>query len=285
MKILAVGDFHGRIPSFLKPIIKKEKPDIIISTGDFHTFLERKIWFKHCYGTNTPLWDVIGREKYKKYQKKNKENGEKVIRYLKTLGLPVFTVTGNIDYTVHKDIGQKRAVKLFEKPWTTNFLKKQKISILDYARKKFQNYNLIGYPRSSYPGVLRKHLYKKQYYRKISAKKLIKDYKEHWKRLSKLFKNKENIIFVSHNTPYRTKLDMVKGKHADKRAKGLHYGSYLVKEIIKKYKPILCICGHMHKSPGKVKIGRTVVVNPGATKDKRCAIIDLNKEIKVKFYK
>lgn len=286
MKILAVGDFHGKIPRFLKKIIKKENPDVIISPGDFCSFVERKIWFKYCYGTDKELWEIIGKKKHNEYLRRNRLSGKKVIHYLKSLNIPLYTVTGNIDYTRNKDIGEARATKFRERPWTTNFLKKQKIPILDYSRKKFEDYTLIGYPRSSYPGILRKYILKGKRYGKFSKKRLLKDYKKQWKRVSKLFKGKKNIIFVSHNVPYRTKLDKITSKKADKRARGQHYGSYLAKELIKKYEPKLCICGHIHEHPGAVKIGRTLVVNPGAAMDKRCAVIDIrDKKIKVKFYK
>ena len=35
MKILAAGDFHNKAPRYLKAIIKKYKPGILISPGDF----------------------------------------------------------------------------------------------------------------------------------------------------------------------------------------------------------------------------------------------------------
>jgi Icc-related predicted phosphoesterase len=36
-----------------------------------------------------------------------------------------------------------------------------------------------------------------------------------------------------------------------------------VRECIEKYQPELCLCGHIHESRAKDRIGRTPVINPG----------------------
>ena len=289
IKILAAGDFHGKVPRYLRKVIQKEKPDVIISPGDFCSFLEKKIWFKYCYGTYEPLWKFIGKKKHNQYLKRNKKKGEEVIHYLKSLNLPLYVVTGNADYVPHREIGETEMEKEMErpKPRTTDFLKKLKVSILDYSHKKFKESILIGYPRSSYPGIMRRHLKKKAWYRDEGrARQLLKDYKKHWQRMSKLFKNKRNVIFVSHNVPYRTKLDKITDTKADERARGHHYGSYLTKELIRKYQPRLCICGHMHENLGKQKIGKTWVVNCGDGSKGQYAIIELKgRQTKIKLHK
>lgn len=43
MKILAIGDFHGKFPEKLKKKIGKEKPDLIVSIGDYIPFYYRKL--------------------------------------------------------------------------------------------------------------------------------------------------------------------------------------------------------------------------------------------------
>lgn len=48
MKILAIGDFHGKFPEKLKKRIVKEKADLIISVGDHpDTSKLRTLEFKH----------------------------------------------------------------------------------------------------------------------------------------------------------------------------------------------------------------------------------------------
>ena len=50
--------------------------------------------------------------------------------------------------------------------------------------------------------------------------------------------------------------------------------------VIKKYKPALLVCGHMHENQGKCKINATLVVNPGAALEGKAAIIDFDEKMK-----
>jgi Icc-related predicted phosphoesterase len=53
-------------------------------------------------------------------------------------------------------------------------------------------------------------------------------------------------------------------------------GCEAIAQIVKKYKPKLVISGHIHEAYGVEDIGdETVIVNPGAGKDGRAAIIEL----------
>lgn len=287
MKILAVGDFHGKVPRFLTKVVKKEKPDVILSPGDFCSFLEKKIWFRYCYGKDIALWEIIGKRRFNKYLQKNELNGEAVIKSLKSLSIPVYTITGNTDFTLHRDIGITREAKFRERPhpWTTDFLKKLKIPILDYSCKEFGEYNLIGYPMSSYPGFPTKAVIKK--YEKLGKKKFaikrrVRDYEKHRKKMLDILQSKRNIILVSHNCPYGLKMDIIREGH--ELAKGHHYGSILIRELILEKQPRLCICGHMHENQGKTKIGKTTVVNCGYGAKGEYAIIDLTpKRVRVKL--
>ena len=228
--------------------------------------------------------DVIGKKKYKKISLKNIKEGEEVIKFLNKLNIPIFTVTGNNDWTHHKEIGQTVTgafdydKKLIKDHATTKLVSKTKnFELLDFASKKYKEFNLIGYPRSSYPGYPTKHVINKYGMNSKEIKKRINSYKQYEKRMLKVWKGKKNIIFVSHNVPYGlNKLDIIRAKKADKLAKGRHYGSILTKNLIKKKQPRLCICGHMHENPGAAKIGKTKVVNPGAALEGRYAIIRIS---------
>lgn len=62
-------------------------------------------------------------------------------------------------------------------------------------------------------------------------------------------------IMVCHTPPVNTRVDMI--------SSGAHVGSTAVREFIEKYKPDLCITGHIHESAGEDTIGRTKIINPG----------------------
>ena len=69
------------------------------------------------------------------------------------------------------------------------------------------------------------------------------------------FENK--LIFVSHGPPYGTKLDYLEHLNS-------YRGSKSLTEFIKKFKPILAVCGHLHENEKKEdKIGDTLIINPG----------------------
>tara|TARA_Y100000310_G_scaffold85798_1_gene82630 strand:- start:13445 stop:14296 length:852 start_codon:yes stop_codon:yes gene_type:complete len=283
MKILAIGDFHGKFPVKLQKLVKKEKIDLIVSTGDYTPFSLRDVFFKHCYGTDVELWEPVGKTKYKKIIKKDENKAELVIKKLNKIGVPVVSVLGNIDYPMADDVEDiKKPLK--EKFWNwdwkrikhvQNIIKKYKnIKYIDYKSIKIEGLIFIGMRGHSHPGSVKS-----------------KSFKKHRKILDNLFKKykNENKIFISHMTPFDNKLDIITSKKADKRAKGRHFGSKLARRIINKYQPVLSFSGHFHENQGKCKIGNTIVINPGAAVNGKAAIIDFNEEkgkvVSVKFVK
>ena len=279
MKVLVVGDFHGKFPAKLKKRILKEKVDFVIGVGDYFPFGYREIWFEHCYKKEIDLWEVIGKNKYKKLEMKDLNMGKKLLSQLNNLGKKIYSITGNIDRTSQKeahksyDKKQKGSWKWPEQDFMKKFSKNLKnFSFFDFSFFDLGEVVLIGYPRSTFPGHVKSKQYKKQ---RIILEKLFKKFK------------KRKIVFVSHNCPYETKLDLIKDKEAHKEAKGKHYGSKLVKRMVKKYQPFLVLCGHMHENQGKDKIGKSLVLNVGAASEGEAAIVEIDdkRSVKVKFIK
>lgn len=85
------------------------------------------------------------------------------------------------------------------------------------------------------------------------------------------------VMIVSHNPPKNTKLDDAKF--------GGHIGSESLVQIIKKYHPDLCVCGHVHESPGIEKINDTICLNPGASKHGNAGLIIIDEKIEVDIVK
>jgi len=254
MKILAIGDFHGKLSKKFKSIIKKENIDLVVSVGDFFPFVQRKIWFKHCYGTDITLWEAIGKKETRKWIEKDLAFGEKVFKKLNSLPVPVFTIVGNLDYSDQvvdswdPEKGKKgKKWAWYDQDFFSKIVKKYKnISRFDYGYIKFGDYVFIGAYGGTSPGKVRSKNFKK----------------------------------------YRAKLDKVSMK-AHKAVRGKHYGSKLVKRTITKNKPVLAIGGHIHEGFGKDKIKNTVIINSGSAAQGQGVIIDLpenkKKKVKVKF--
>lgn len=276
MKILAVGDFNGKFPKKYEDIIKKEKIDVVVSNGDFPPFSLKEDFFKYVYKQPfLDLWDFIGKKKYKEAVTKDHNKGEEVLRKLNKLPIPVFTVLGNHD-CISDDVHDRDHKTGWE--WAdeeyyffARVLKKYRnIKRVDYKYTKFKGFVFIGARGHSYPGHVKS-----------------KAYKRHRKKLEKLFdrfrneNKKKKVIFVSHNSPYNTKLDLITAKDAHKAAKGKHYGSKMFRRIIDKYQPIVSISGHIDESMGKQKIGKTMAVNCGPVHHGKGAVIEISDKGKV----
>lgn len=84
-------------------------------------------------------------------------------------------------------------------------------------------------------------------------------------------KNLETAVFCIHVPPYKTLIDeapevdenlqlVIRGA----KPQMIPVGSQAVRRIIEKYQPLLGLHGHIHESPGFIKIGRTQCLNPGS---------------------
>ena len=67
--------------------------------------------------------------------------------------------------------------------------------------------------------------------------------------------HKYKVILITHQPPYKTKLDKIYGEYS---------GSKSIRKFIEKNQPAYCICGHIHENENKSdKIGDTIIINPG----------------------
>ena len=278
MKLLVCGDFHGRFPKKLLQVIKKEKIDALISNGDYASFFYRDLWFKHCYEKDVQLWQIVGKKKFKEIILKDVKSGEFVFKKLGKLNIPVITVLGNVDYGLWTDAYESKNKKfdIEDIDFFIRIIKRySNINNIDYSYTKLGDFVIIGGGTSSFPGKVKSKMYKKL--RRI----LDKNFKKFRQELKA-----QRVIFLSHNVPYNTKLDKITSKKAHAEAKGKHFGSKLVRRIINRYQPILAIGGHIHDGRGMQKLGKTLVVNPGAVHGGRYAIVEIDdktKKIKVEF--
>ena len=269
MKILIIGDFHGKFPVKLQKLVKGVA--LIVSVGDYFPFSYRKLWFKYCYGEDIELWEIIGKKKMRDFISKDLIAGEKVLKKLNGLGVPVVSVIGNLDYTNINDQyskSKKGKWEWYEQDFFSKIIKKyENIRRFDYKYAQFGGLNFVGGFGHTTPGQVKSKAYRRY---KLKLDKLFKRFK------------KENeigkVIFVFHNMPYNCKLDKISTTSSDGRKIKGHYGSKLIRRVINRHQPVLAIGGHMHENQGKCKIGKTLVVNPGAAVDGKCAIVDFNIE-------
>lgn len=306
MKILVIGDLHG-----VKPKIHFKDFDCIIQVGDvcddskiaplykkyFEILKENPIFI---FGADEFFINEVGIKKFERYEKDSLKKGHEVLKYLDSFGKPIFMVGGNWDQSYGpskiKDLNESdyNYLKAFYdwylgdklNPKLTKNLKNIKDCM--YRNHVFNQVNFIGYGLSSGPELLRKKE-KKLDISKKQFKKLKKSVNKIFNKLLSAYqkRNKEfPTIFISHNIPYKTKLDLVKDKKS--YAYGKHLGSSIAREFCRKYQPLICIGGHIHEGKGKDRIGKTIVINPGFGKNAQVLIeIDekKGKVKKVRFFK
>jgi len=250
MNILILGDPHGIIPKKINSA-KFTKFDAIICTGDFVPDKKlRKIIFAAIrQGKN---WrTTIPKKKLNKILKSDYSDGMKVLSYLNSIGKPAYIIPGNWD------LSEKTGDAFYKKK-----IKKMKNMVdCDEKIKSTRQYTIIGYGKTFGP-----ELYPD---REITMRDK-KSFSSLVKKYDKLFaiakRKQKKIIFLVHNPPFNTKLDKINNKESP--ANGKHFGSQLVRRMIEKHKPAICICGHMHENRGTIKLGRTICLNTGCLHEK-----------------
>ena len=99
------------------------------------------------------------------------------------------------------------------------------------------------------------------------------------KNLLKRFGKTKVDIFVPHYPP-KGVFDIIKDKGNSFHGKSA--GIPIFTEAIRKYKPKLVLCGHMHEYQGAKKLGKSIVVNPGEGDKGMYAVVDWpNLKVKV----
>jgi len=287
MKFLIIGDLHGN-----KPNIYFKNFDTIIAPGDFCSdkgirefiSVSYKEFLKNPYDYRD-WWEIAGKVNAKKIIKKSLLDGRKILEFLNSFKVPIYIVPGNWDWTM--GWGHEKWSYL-----NKNFFKEILIKNLKNIKnihKKVLNtkyHVFVGYGICSGPELYKYRDYERIFKRKDIEKnkkmygKLIKKYSGLFKKAEK--KNKP-IIFLNHNVPFNTKIDMITDKKSPRY--GYHYGSLLTKRMIEKYQPLISIGGHMHEHFGKIKIGKTVCINAGFGSYVNALLeIDGNKIKKLEFY-
>jgi len=278
IKFLIVGDLHGS-----KPEIYIEDFDAIIAPGDFCSDAPRKYMFQALKEPDSKIkwYDLVGKREARKMIEKSLSDGRKILEFLDSFGVPVYVVPGNWDWT-----GDKESDWDFLKQDHYKTLIKGLSNIVDvhYKIADIKDYQIIGYGISSAP----EYPQYKEEMEKLKPEELAKrkrKYERNLEKVSSLFeKASKPIIFLSHNVPFNTPLDKITNK--DSPRYGYHYGSLVVREMVERYQPLVCIGGHMHEHFGKCKIGRTVCINSGFGSKVNVELeLSGNKIKKLKFYR
>jgi len=256
VKIVAVGDLHGKFPK-----ISHKDFDYILSVGDFSPSLSRDLIFEHIRKRmedpdyDGEWWDPIGEKEADRRSKAEMERGREILEKLASYGKPVITIPGNTDAT--ERWGPENHFSKF----MIKGLKKVEDAHMRLIETP--SFSVIGYGETSHPELPADN--ENKLYTKKELKEINRDFEKLERKYDRLFKKalklKKPIILLGHNVPYDTKLDLIKNKKSPRF--GEHLGSNLIRNLIEKYQPLLCLGGHMHDSKGACYINDTLCINLG----------------------
>lgn len=289
MKILVIGDLHGR-----KPKLKTKNFDIIILVGDICCDREigkfYKKWFNYLsknpnsnYNTmENFLEDNYKNVNYDNLLDKSLKKGRKILEYFNSFEKPVYLVPGNWDQsygpTKIKDLDKSKysRQKAFLDFYLGDNINKKLITGLkniydcQYKLYNLDEFDILGYGLSSCPEKLNLKINSKKNKNKKTqiTQKQIDNLKNAEKKIKDKLKNQlknrdknKKLIFISHNIPYNTSLDIVKNPNS--YANNLHLGSSIAREFCIYQKPFLCVGGHIHEGGGEDILKDTKLINPG----------------------
>jgi predicted phosphodiesterase len=231
-------------------------------------------------------------------ERRSLKKGAEIMRYLDSFGKPIFMVGGNWDLSYGKsrigdmDKSYYNYLKWFYDSWAGDEINPKLIKGLKNVRNcmlhnvEFGGINFVGYGLSSAPeslnirkGRLKKRV-KGEKLSKVEVGRLKRAHDRITDKLVAAYKSRNSKLatfFISHNVPNGTKLDIVKDKKS--YAYGKHLGSTIARKFCMRFKPVICVGGHIHDHRGRDKIGKTIVVNPGYGK-KTQVLVDFDVEKK-----
>ena len=305
MRILCVGDLHGR-----KPILLTKDFDVMVFVGDvcddreiaplyksYFSKLEKVGESSTFLGFDDFVTKKLGSsKKLDVMERKSLKKGAEVMKYLDSFGKPSFMVGGNWDESYGRsrirDMNKSyyNYLKWFYDSWAGDEINPRLIRGLKNVRNcmlhnvEFGGINFVGYGLSSAPESLdvRKKGMEKKGYRLsgVEIGRLKRAYDRIIVKLVGAYNGRDKKLatfFISHNVPNGTKLDVVTDKRSYAYKK--HLGSTIARWFCSRYKPVVCVGGHIHDHRGRDKIGRTIVINPGYGKRAQ-VLIDFDVEKK-----
>ncbi len=260
MKILALGDPHGKLPKDIPKNI-----DLILIPGDIgKADLARKKSFenKKRVQQGLPKLKETARD-IKEIHNEIHKSTLKILRYLSRYA-PVYTLQGNVgipsNSQVRKDY-EKYRLKLDS---TMEQLKKINGVSIVKNRLRVINGLRIGFLEYFTDTSWVKEFKPKDY---ENFMKKAKRQTDKARRVLRSFDMNLNIL-LCHQPPYGF-LDRVNFPGAPKNWQGKHAGSEVILNYIKRYQPKYVLCGHIHEAKGIKRIGKTTIINLGSSGDYR----------------
>lgn len=266
MRILVIGDFHGKFPEKLKNLAKKS--DLVLCIGDFGGSEELlKIIFKYL---GEKWWKKIKPSRAKKYVLEDYGSGKKILRDLDKLGIPVYIIPGNWDFT--SKTRTEKTLNLQLEIYQKIVRGSKNLVWWNRGIKRIGKLKILAFGGQVTAGD---YLKKLKIFDEKKRKSFIKQNRRETKQIMK-YGSKDIDILLAHYPPYGF-FDIVRYK-GENPMNGKHVGFKGYTEFIKKFQPKLFICGHMHEYQGMKIVGKTKIIAVGAAKDGRAALLEVDEK-------
>ena len=297
LRLLLLGDFHGQLQKIpASALADRADFDAIVSAGDFFglsprtyavSLRLRSLHFALEQEENVAHARRLARE-YKKLGKRyehlvareevqNFVHARRIMDYLDSFGKPVFIVPGNWEFRP-PFFGSAKEYRAQLARYRALLRGYKNITDLHLSSTRCKGYTFVGLgvcqmPENVfyYDPVLAEECY--------HGEKHLRLYKHWMRRMQPLFerarKQHEKVIFISHNQPYGTSLDLITSP--DSPAQGEHYGSCVTRKLIDDFQPVLCVAAHIHETRGTACIGTTLCVNSGFAGHGEYGVVALGK--------
>ncbi len=178
-----------------------------------------------------------------------------VLRYLSKFA-PIYAIFGNVESTDAEVKKRARKIRLKLPLYVSSIDRIKNVEIINNRLRNFNGVKIGGL--EYFVDDIWVRIFKPKNYEK-RLKDALKDTKKA-KRILREFYDAD--ILVCHQPPYGV-LDKVTAKFAPKHWRGLHAGSKVILDYIKRKQPKYVFCGHIHEGEGFKKIGKTEVYNLG----------------------
>ncbi len=255
MKVLAIGDPHGKLDKIKKLPLKNI--DLILLTGDLgKADLARKIAFENIERRKRGLSEKeYSASIHKKVFMETYTSTIKLIVYLSKFA-PVYTIFGNVE------MSDSEIKKLSAEM-------KQRLPLLTSKLNSIKNVKIINNKLVHFNGLKiggLEYFLDKSWVREFKPsdlKEMMKEAKKETSKAQKILSHFEKLnILVCHQPPYKI-LDKVNANFVPKHWQGKHAGSKAILDYIKRRKPKYVFCGHIHEERGVKKLGPTEIHNLG----------------------
>ncbi len=259
VKILIIGDPHGKIPRTKKFKKNAEKADFILITGDIGKCdLARKQAFKEANNENETS---LNKKQEKAIYNEIYSSSMEVLNFLKKFA-PVYLILGNVGTTTESEIKEKEKELNIKLPHLLRDIKKLKgVYLVKNSVRKIKNIKIGFLEYFIDSGWLKD-------FKPQAEQESIQEAKKETKKAEKVlnyFKKQKIDILLCHQPPYKI-LDKVSSKYnPPKNWIGKNAGSRIIKKYIKKPNKELkyVFCGHIHEACGNKKIGKVSIYNLG----------------------